>query len=90
MRLNRLLKSSNTDWEHPLFTSYTTPIVLQAGEGLTSEVTYFNNTGKTVNFGLTSDDEMNIILGISIEEKVLGFLQINICMRLLKFSIARK
>jgi len=54
---------TNTDWEHPAFTSYPTPILLQAGEGLTSEVTYFNNTGKTVNFGLTSEDEMNIIFG---------------------------
>jgi hypothetical protein len=54
---------TNTDWEHPAFTSYATPIVLQAGEGLTSEVTYFNNTSKTVNFGLTSEDEMNIIFG---------------------------
>ena len=54
---------TNTDWEHPAYTSYATPIVLQAGEGLTSEVTYFNNTTKTVNFGLTSEDEMNIIFG---------------------------
>ena len=54
---------TNTDWEHPAFTSFSTPIVLQAGEGLTSEVTYFNNTTKTVNFGLTSEDEMNIIFG---------------------------
>lgn len=54
---------TNTDWEHPVYISYATPIVLQAGEGLTSEVTYFNNTSKTVNFGLTSTDEMNIIFG---------------------------
>lgn len=54
---------TNTDWEHPAFTSFSTPIVLQPGEGLTSEVTYFNNTTKTVNFGLTSEDEMNIIFG---------------------------
>lgn len=54
---------TNTDWEHPAYTSYANPIVLQAGEGLTSEVTYFNNTSKTVNFGLTSEDEMNIIFG---------------------------
>jgi hypothetical protein len=54
---------TSTDWEHPAFTSFATPIVLQAGEGLTSEVTYFNNTSKTVNFGLTSEDEMNIIFG---------------------------
>ena len=54
---------TNTDWEHPAFTSFATPIVLQPGEGLTSEVTYFNNTTKTVSFGLTSEDEMNIIFG---------------------------
>lgn len=54
---------TNTDWQHPEYTSFETPIVLQAGEGLTSEVTYFNNTTKTVSFGLTSEDEMNIIFG---------------------------
>jgi hypothetical protein len=54
---------TNTDWEHPLVKSFSTPIVLQNGEGLTSEVTYNNTTGKTVGFGLTSEDEMNIIFG---------------------------
>jgi len=54
---------TNTDWEHPLLKSFSTPIVLQPGEGLTSEVTYANNTSKTVGFGLTSEDEMNIIFG---------------------------
>lgn len=54
---------TSTNWEHPAFTSFATPIVLQAGQGLTSEVTYFNNTSKTVGFGLTSEDEMNIIFG---------------------------
>ena len=54
---------TNTDWEHPLVKSFSTPIVLQPGEGLTSEVTYNNTTGKTVGFGLTSEDEMNIIFG---------------------------
>jgi hypothetical protein len=53
----------STDWQHPLIKNFTTPIVLQAGQGLTSEVTYFNNTAKTVKFGLTSEDEMNIIFG---------------------------
>ena len=28
-----------------------------------SEVTYFNNSAKAVSFGLTSEDEMNIIFG---------------------------
>ncbi len=53
----------NTDWEHPLVINLTTPIQLKAGEGLTSVVTYNNTTNKTVNFGLTSEDEMNIIFG---------------------------
>jgi hypothetical protein len=54
---------TNTDWEHPIMKSFSTPIVLQPGEGLTSEVTYTNNTSKAVGFGLTSEDEMNIIFG---------------------------
>lgn len=53
----------NTDWEHPLIKNFVTPIVLQPGQGLTSEVTYFNKTSKTVKFGFTSEDEMNIIFG---------------------------
>jgi hypothetical protein len=53
----------NTDWEHPLVINFTIPIQLKAGEGLTSVVTYNNTTGKTLNFGLTSEDEMNIIFG---------------------------
>jgi hypothetical protein len=54
---------SSTDWQHPLVKTFTTPIVFQPGEGLTSEVTYNNTTSKTVVFGLTSEDEMNIIFG---------------------------
>mgnify|MGYP003333423864 FL=1 len=54
---------TNSDWEHPAVISFKTPIVLNPGEGLTSEVTYFNTTSKSVAFGLTSEDEMNIIFG---------------------------
>ena len=54
---------TSTDWEHPATVSFTTPITLKPGEGLTSEVTYNNTTKKTVSFGLTSEDEMNIIFG---------------------------
>jgi hypothetical protein len=54
---------TNTDWEHPLVKSFNTPIILQSGEGLTSEVTYVNKTVNSVGFGLTSEDEMNIIFG---------------------------
>ena len=53
----------NTDWEHPLIKNFPTALVLNAGEGLTSEITYNNTTSKTVRFGLTSEDEMGIIFG---------------------------
>ena len=53
----------NSEWEHPLVLNLTTPILLKAGEGLTSVVTYNNTGNKTINFGLTSEDEMNIIFG---------------------------
>jgi hypothetical protein len=53
----------NTDWEHPLVINLPTPIQLKAGEGLTSVVTYNNTSNKTVSFGFTSEDEMNIIFG---------------------------
>ncbi len=52
-----------SDWEHPLVKNFDVPLVLNKGEGLTSEVTYKNTTDKTVQFGLTSKDEMNIIFG---------------------------
>jgi hypothetical protein len=53
----------NTDWAHPAIVTFATPITLQAGEGLTSEITYNNTTANQVNFGLTSEDEMGIIFG---------------------------
>ena len=60
---NGELVYENTDWEHPLVINLAKPIILKAGEGLTSVVTYNNTTNRTVNFGLTSEDEMNIIFG---------------------------
>ncbi|MCK8493024.1 hypothetical protein M0L20_14240 [Spirosoma sp. RP8] len=54
---------TSTDWEHPDIVTFRSPILLQKGEGLTSEITYNNTTSKTVNFGLTSEDEMGIIFG---------------------------
>lgn len=60
---NGELVYTNTDWLHPFVKSFASPIVLQPGQGLTSEVTYFNSSSKSVSFGLTSEDEMNIIFG---------------------------
>ena len=54
---------TSTSWDHPPIISFATPIVLQAGEGLTSSVTYKGDPSKVVRFGLTSDDEMDIIFG---------------------------
>jgi Copper type II ascorbate-dependent monooxygenase, C-terminal domain len=54
---------TNTDWEHPVFTNYDTPIVLEPGDALVSNVTYNNVSTKTIRFGLSSDDEMDIIFG---------------------------
>lgn len=54
---------TNDAWDHPLIQTFSTPIVLNAGEGLTSEVTYRGDPTKVVRFGLTADDEMNIIFG---------------------------
>ncbi|MFD2934623.1 monooxygenase [Spirosoma flavum] len=59
---------TSTDWEHPDIITFKTPIDLQKGEGLISEITYNNTTGKAISFGLTSEDEMGIIFGYYYEE----------------------
>ncbi len=53
----------NLDWEHPKVINFPAPILLKSGEGLTSVVTYNNTTSKVIGFGLTSENEMNIIFG---------------------------
>jgi hypothetical protein len=53
----------NLDWEHPAFTTFETPLVLEVGDALVSVVTWNNVTDKTVAFGLSANDEMNIIFG---------------------------
>lgn len=53
----------NTDWEHPAFTNFATPLVLEPGDALVSVVTYNNVRDIPVGFGLLSTDEMNIIFG---------------------------
>jgi hypothetical protein len=53
----------STDWEHPQTLTFNTPIVLQAGQGLKSVITWNNTTSRVVTFGLQSTDEMGIIFG---------------------------
>ena len=54
---------TNTDWEHPAFTNFATPLVLEVGDALVSVVTYNNVLDRTIFFGLTSTDEMDMIFG---------------------------
>lgn len=54
---------TSTDWSHPVITWFAQPLVLQRGEGLTSEATYNNTTSRTLTFGLTTQDEMDIVFG---------------------------
>jgi hypothetical protein len=58
---------TNTDWEHPAFQQYDTPLVLEAGDALVSVVTWNNVTDRTVAFGLLSTDEMDIIFGYAVQ-----------------------
>ncbi len=50
-------------WSSPAITTYVPAVRLLPGEGLTSEITWFNESGRTITFGLTSEDEMGIIFG---------------------------
>ncbi len=54
---------TNTDWEHPGFVNFATPLVLDPGDALVSVVTWNNVTSRTITFGLASTDEMDIIFG---------------------------
>jgi hypothetical protein len=53
----------STDWAHPQTITFSQPIVLQPGQGLTSVITWNNTTDHVVTFGLQSTDEMGIIFG---------------------------
>ncbi len=51
------------DWEHPILRQYDPPLTLEPGEGLRGETIYNNDTNQTLDFGILSTDEMNIIFG---------------------------
>ncbi len=52
------------DWEHPPLLEFDPPLRLEANQGLKCEATYFNETNKTISFGLLSEDEMMILFGM--------------------------
>ena len=53
----------SADWRAPAVTWFEQPIVLEAGQGLRSRVTYNNKTDRVIRHGPTANDEMNIIRG---------------------------
>ncbi len=60
-RNGELIYSSDY-YEDPKIVNFSPLLVLKKGEGLTSKVTYNNTSNRTVRFGITSEDEMNIII----------------------------
>ena len=60
---NGELVYTSSDWKHPVILWLAQPLVLQAGQGLTSIVTYNNITTRTIRNGFLSTDEMNIMRG---------------------------
>ena len=53
----------STDWQHPVIKNFSPVLRLEKGEGLTSEITYYNPGTSIVRAGFTSQDEMGIIFG---------------------------
>ncbi len=58
---------ASTDYDEPVVKTFSPALVLKAGEGLTTNVTYNNNTNRTIKFGVTSEDEMNILIAFKYE-----------------------
>lgn len=59
---------TETDWEHPKVLDFTPALQLKKGEGLRSVVTFNNTTDKELIFGLTTEDEMDIIFGYFVKK----------------------
>jgi hypothetical protein len=57
----------SNDWQHPKVINFAQPIELEPNVGLSSVVTYDNTTKRDIQFGFTSQDEMNIIFGYYFE-----------------------
>ena len=59
---------TSEDYENPLVKTYSPALVLKAGEGLTTSVSYNNTSNRTIKFGVTSEDEMNIFIAFKYEK----------------------
>jgi hypothetical protein len=64
---NGKLIYTSTDYIHPPILYFEKPLTFKKGEGLKYVVTYNNNTNRTINFGVTSEDEMGIVYGYFIK-----------------------
>ncbi|MBI3004358.1 MAG: hypothetical protein HYY49_02960 [Ignavibacteriales bacterium] len=53
----------NHDWDHPPSKTFTPPLRFEAGQGYRAEVVYNNESEKDIRFGVTSEDEMCIVIG---------------------------
>jgi hypothetical protein len=53
---------TSTYYDDPLALNFKQPLFLKKGEGLTTVVTYNNTNNRTVQWGVTSEDEMNILV----------------------------
>ena len=55
------------DYQHPPYLFFNTPLVVEAGEGIKTVVTYDNETDRDIRFGVTSEDEMGILFFAKIQ-----------------------
>jgi len=53
----------NYDWDHPPTKTFSPPLRFEAGWGYRVEATYYNETDHDILFGVTSEDEMCIVVG---------------------------
>ena len=56
------------DWEHPPILELDPPLIMEPGQGFKVEATYDNWTGRELNFGFLSEDEMMILYGFYYED----------------------
>jgi Copper type II ascorbate-dependent monooxygenase, C-terminal domain len=64
---NGKLLYTSTDYIHPPILYFEKPLTFKKGEGMRFVVTYNNTTNRTINFGVTSEDEMGIVFGYFIK-----------------------
>jgi Copper type II ascorbate-dependent monooxygenase, C-terminal domain len=56
------------DYANAPYLNFPKPLVIEKGEGFSWEVTYNNETNRTITYGVTSEDEMNFIFGFYYQE----------------------